>query len=116
MVELTVRMTVDAEQLQFYQAFMYTFGTTAFIATAAWWRARRRVRELTRRVEEKLRVDGEVLGLLDDLSIEVERIGEGQRYLAKMLLNGDAPSADRLLTEGRASGLQHKRPNRVPDP
>jgi len=105
-------MSVEAEQLQFYQAFMFTFGATAVIATVAWWRARRRVRELTRQRDEKERSESDIQGRLDDLAVEVERIGEGQRYLAKTLLAADRASA---IKEVPASGLQQTRANRAPD-
>ena len=42
-------MHTPAHQLEFYQAFMFTFGVVAIISPTAWWRLPRRMRALTQR-------------------------------------------------------------------
>jgi len=94
---------MTAADLEFYQAFLFVFGLAALSATVAWWRARKRavraeaqVAELRGELRAELRTESraewaaapEHAGLqnaVDAIAIEVERIGEGQRFLTRML-------------------------------
>jgi hypothetical protein len=76
-----------AADLEFYQAFLSTFGLAALCATVAWWRARKRAARAEVEVAA-LRAASEHPGLrqaVEAIAIEVERIGEGQRFLTRML-------------------------------
>jgi hypothetical protein len=97
---------MTAADLEFYQAFLSAFGLAALSATVAWWRARKRavraeakVAELRGELRGELRAElraesraewaaaPEQAGLqsaVEAIAIEVERIGEGQRFLTRM--------------------------------
>lgn len=84
-------------EIEFYQAFLSTFGVAALCSTVAWWRARKRAIRAEAQVAA-LRVTPDQAGLqhaVEAIAIEVERIGEGQRYIARALhpTNPDEPSA-----------------------
>jgi hypothetical protein len=94
---------MTAADLEFYQAFLFAFGLAALSATVAWWRARKRavraeaqVAELRGELRAELRTESraewaaapEHAGLqnaVDAIAIEVERIGEGQRFLTRTM-------------------------------
>ena len=88
-----------AADLEFYQAFLSTSGLAALCATVAWWRARKRAVRAEAEVAA-LRAASEYPGLrhavdaIDAIAIEVERIGEGQRFLTRTLREpGVGPAA-----------------------
>jgi hypothetical protein len=90
--------------LLFGAAKVMTLGTIGF--GIAWWRARRRLRELTRRQESSsAAVDAERLDRLEQgveyLASQLDRLVTGQEALARRL---DAPDTGRaFLTGGAAS-------------
>ncbi len=102
---------MTAADLEFYQAFLFAFGLAALSATVAWWRARKRalraeaeVAELRGELRAELRAESRAVwvaapehaGLqnaVDAIAIEVERIGEGQRFLTRTMRE-PAPGAD----------------------
>jgi hypothetical protein len=85
---------VLSADLDFYQAFLSTTSLAALRATVAWWRTRKRALRAEAEAAA-LRAAVDQTGLrhsVEAIALEVERIGEGQRYLTRRFAESNLPT------------------------
>ena len=101
---------MSVELIIFGQAGL--FVVTAFVATIAWFRMRERAIRAEAALDEMRRASGPgALSSLDsaiqDMAVEVERLAEGQRFVARVLSERSA----RLAPEAPKSLLRVDTPH-----
>ena len=80
------------DEVEALQALCAGLGAVALLATVGWLRARDRARGFAEQLHRQRQTDteAELRRAVESMALEIERLGEGQRFMSRVLGEGTA--------------------------